>query len=361
MIRPLHPNRLTLLRGIASLVLILILTACGAAPAPGPKTEAVTEPLMTLAAQETPPAAPALPSPTALSVQTEPPPAATTEPAETLDPLAIPVTGLCGSGSLNLLVLGLNVVETGDARGTDAVRLVHADFEAKTIETLALPAFLWVETAGLETAGIPAAQINRVYPEGLAQAKAGGARQARALAEGGALAVAQTVHTRFAFSPDYYAVVDPTGFSRMVERLGGLAVEVPAAIPVTGIDTSPISAGPQRLDGKQALDYARTLLETGDAERIERQNRLLRAIFEETARPANWLKIPGMLGELSSAVHTNLSIEQMARLACLGRQAGGSGPLFEIPAEALSTDAEGRLVADEAVVREMVRELGIRD
>jgi LCP family protein required for cell wall assembly len=316
---------------------------------------------MTLAARVTPAAAPVQPSPTSPPVQAKPAPAETApaapEPTEAVDPLAIPVTGLCGSGSLDLLVLGLNVVETGDTRGTDAVRLVHADFESKTIQTLALPAFLWVSTPDLE---VPAAQINRVYPEGLALAKARGAEQAGALAEGGALAVAQTVHASYGFSPDYYAVLDPAGFSRMVERLGGLNIEVPAAIPVTG-DVAPIVAGAQRLDGKQALDYARLLLETGDAGRIERQNRLLRAIFEETARPANWLKIPAMLGELSSALHTNMSVEQIARLACLGRQAGGSGPLLEIPAEALSTDADGRLVAEEGVVREMVRGLGIRD
>jgi len=80
----------------------------------------------------------------------------------------------------------------------------------------------------------------------------------------------------------YYAVVDYDGFETVVDLLGGVEIEVEKRMVYEDeaqglqIDLEP---GPQTLDGAQALQYVRYRDESGDLDRINRQQKLLRAVL----------------------------------------------------------------------------------
>ncbi len=91
---------------------------------------------------------------------------------------------------------------------------------------------------------------------------------------------------------DYYVLVNLSGFSRMVDAIGGITVNINEPIPIGGDAARGIAPndylqpGPnQRLDGHDALWYTRGRYGSTDYKRMERQRCAISAIARE-ADPA---------------------------------------------------------------------------
>jgi LCP family protein required for cell wall assembly len=86
---------------------------------------------------------------------------------------------------------------------------------------------------------------------------------------------------------DYYLLVNLDGFSRLVDALGGITVNVNYYVPVGGepslgiLPDGYIAPGPnQHMDGTRALDYARGRFGLSDYLRMDRQRCVLKAIVD---------------------------------------------------------------------------------
>ena len=94
---------------------------------------------------------------------------------------------------------------------------------------------------------------------------------------------------------DYFVLVNLDGFSRLVDALGGITVNVNYYVPVGGIPDSRlpddyIAPGPnQRLDGARALDFARGRFGLTDYDRMARQRCTIKAIVD-AADPVTLLR-----------------------------------------------------------------------
>ena len=95
---------------------------------------------------------------------------------------------------------------------------------------------------------------------------------------------------------DYYLLVNLDGFSRLVDALGGIRVNVNYYVPVGGIPDSRIlpddyiAPGPnQLLDGARALDFARGRFGLTDYDRMARQRCTIDAIVD-AADPVTLLR-----------------------------------------------------------------------
>ena len=95
---------------------------------------------------------------------------------------------------------------------------------------------------------------------------------------------------------DYYVLVNLDGFSRLVDALGGITVNVNYWVPVGGIPDSRtlpddyIEPGPkQHLDGARALDFARGRFGLTDYDRMARQRCTIDAIVD-AADPVTLLR-----------------------------------------------------------------------
>ncbi|WP_254790947.1 LCP family protein [Blastococcus tunisiensis] len=88
-------------------------------------------------------------------------------------------------------------------------------------------------------------------------------------------------------SIDYYVLVNLEGFSRLIDALGGITVNVNYYVPIGGepslgiFPDAYIAPGPdQHLDGARALDFARGRFGMSDYDRMARQRCTIQAIID---------------------------------------------------------------------------------
>lgn len=119
---------------------------------------------------------------------------------------------------------------------------------------------------------------------------------------------------------DYYIQTDFVGFSKIVDTLGGVEIDVKKDMVYT--DTAQglyinLKAGKQILDGDKALQYVRYRDQLGDVAlvnpqydvyggRVARQREFLMAIIDKALHPSTILKLPRLLGQVWDAVDTNI-------------------------------------------------------
>ena len=111
----------------------------------------------------------------------------------------------------------------------------------------------------------------------------------------GADALKLSVGEALGLQVDYYMLINLQGFSKMINALGGIKVNVNTYIPIGG-DTDKgippseyIAPGPkQKLNGREALWYARGRYGSDDYARMDRQRCVINAIIRQ-ANPTNML------------------------------------------------------------------------
>lgn len=104
----------------------------------------------------------------------------------------------------------------------------------------------------------------------------------------GADATKLAVSGALGINVDYYVLVNLSGFSRMVDAIGGITVNINEPIPIGGdadrgiAPNDYLQPGPnQRLDGHDALWYTRGRFGSTDYKRMERQRCAISAIARE--------------------------------------------------------------------------------
>ncbi|WP_420802404.1 LCP family protein [Streptomyces taklimakanensis] len=124
---------------------------------------------------------------------------------------------------------------------------------------------------------------------------------------GGTACTVRTVEELTGIRVDHHLVVDFTGFEKLVDAVGG--VEVCLAEPVDDPDAHLVlDAGPQRLDGEQALGYVRARKGIGDGsdtQRMARQQDFLKSLLHEV-RDDGILTDPTKLYRVLDAVTSSL-------------------------------------------------------
>lgn len=137
-----------------------------------------------------------------------------------------------------------------------------------------------------------------------------------AMPQGGPQAMVATVEKLTGITIDYYALTGFGGLTRAVDQIGGLTVNLPNQL--VGYDKT-FPAGEQRLEGRDALQVARTRksLSDGDFGRSRNQGVLMVAALaqfrKEFAKDPN--RLFAWLGAGLRNVETDLSIDELSSLA----------------------------------------------
>ena len=146
--------------------------------------------------------------------------------------------------------------------------------------------------------------------------------------DGGMAALTSEVSYLIGAKIDYYASVDLEGFSRLIDKVGGVTVNVTKAIhdPVYGGWTEPgkvgfdITVGKHTLDGEEALAFVRSRKTTSDFDRARRQQQLLVALQRKLVDPAMIPNLPGILKAATKTLKTNFPPEQLSAMLELARK-----------------------------------------
>ncbi|MBN1431017.1 MAG: LCP family protein [Anaerolineae bacterium] len=214
-----------------------------------------------------------------------------------------------GTDRVTVLLMGADTrpSERGKWRPrSDTIMLLMADPVNHQASVLSIPRDLYVD--------IPGYGLNR-------------ANTAYFLG-GGPLAM-ETTQYNLGVRVNHYALIEFDVFITLVDEIGGLDINVPRAIYDAnypnqnyGYDPFYIEAGLQHLDGSTALKYSRTRATPGsDFDRAVRQQDILLAIRDKVLSldmlPTLIEKAPTLYASLQQSIDTDLSLDQMMRLAVL--------------------------------------------
>ena len=227
-------------------------------------------------------------------------------------PASLPtLTPWDGAGRVTILLLGLDYRDWESGSGasrSDTMILVTLDPLNKTAGILSVPRDMWVPIPGFKHG-----KINTAYYLGEAYKLPGG---------GPGLAV-KTVEQFLGVPINYYAQIDFEAFVKFIDEIGGVKIDVPDKITVDLLgdnNTKTLKPGVQVLPGEWALAYARARhTEGGDFDRANRQQQVILGIRDRILSfnmlPTLIAKAPTLYSQLSSGIHTNLTLDDAIKLA----------------------------------------------
>jgi LCP family protein required for cell wall assembly len=274
-------------------------------------------------------------SPGALAPSAEATPAPPPGGSEAADPTGEPtpnVKGWDGKKRLNILLVGADGGRAGvSSYLTDTMIVVSIDPTTGRVAFISLPR---------DTAGIP---LPRSWP---AYSEFGGAYNNKintlyTVARGrpdlfpgsdsqrGFEALMGALGELYGLDIDYYVAVDLSSFRSVVNTLGGVVVDVQLPVYDTGYPSDDgrgklklyIPPGMTRMNGQQALAYARSRHATNDFDRSARQQRVITSVRDQTDLSS--ILQPGVLSELvkqfKKDVKTNIPPKMVPGLLSLAQ------------------------------------------
>lgn len=126
---------------------------------------------------------------------------------------------------------------------------------------------------------------------------------------------------------DYTTVVDLSGFTKLVDAMGGVTMNVPTRIPIGGVIrngyvvpgsiTDWIEPGYQRLNGHQALWYSRSRATTSDDDRMRRQRCMVNALVSQSNPFSLLQKFPDIMAVAENNISFDIPQEHLPAFATL--------------------------------------------
>ena len=197
------------------------------------------------------------------------------------------------SGIINILLIGLDGRNSDADSRTDSIILATVDTNSKRLKLTSFMRDMYVPIPGHGQG-----RINTAY------------------FFGGPDLLIKTINQDFNLSVQYYMSIDFKAFQDLVEKVGGVDVEVKDyevkeinkyIKEVNGSNSKLISgSGYQHLNGQQALSYCRIRkVGNGDYERTERQRKLL-SILAKKVKTVGVIKLPQLFAAVVPYVKTNV-------------------------------------------------------
>lgn len=200
-----------------------------------------------------------------------------------------------------VLLLGSDARENDVASRSDTIILVRIDANVGKATLVSIPRDTKVEIEGHGTQ-----KINAAY------------------AFGGPAGAVEAVEKMSGVQISHYAEIHFDELEKVVDQLGGVWVDIPVSNNQTGASNSGVelNAGMQRLNGEQALAFARERYgyNEGDFQRAENQRILVQALAD-TVLSLPPTELPGAVQSLASCISTDYSLDELVTLAQTFQQA----------------------------------------
>lgn len=194
-----------------------------------------------------------------------------------------------------VLLLGSDARENDTASRSDTIILVRIDANVGKATLVSIPRDTKVEIEGHGTQ-----KINAAY------------------AFGGPAGAVEAVEKMSGVEISHYAEIHFDELEKAVDQLGGIWVDIPVSNDQTGASNSGVelNAGMQRLNGEQALAFARERYgySEGDFQRAENQRIIVQAIAD-TILSLPPTELPGAVQSLANCISTDYSLDELVNLA----------------------------------------------
>lgn len=214
-------------------------------------------------------------------------------------------------GIINILLIGLDGRESMEDSRTDSIILATLDTNNKKVKLTSFMRDMYLP--------IPGYKDNRINT---------------AYFLGGPELLMKTINQDFDVNVQYYASIDFRAFQELVDKLGGVNIEVKDyevkeinkyIKEVNGSNATLIeNAGFQELNGQQALSYCRIRkVGNNDFERTERQRKVLGELINK-AKKTSLLKLPDLFTTVLPFVKTNIPTNKLMNIGYTAFKFGGT-------------------------------------
>ncbi|WP_413407239.1 LCP family protein [Paenibacillus amylolyticus] len=209
-----------------------------------------------------------------------------------------------GKEPVNILLMGVDArgLKKGEVPRSDSMMVVSLDPVRESIHVLSILRDTYTD--------IPEHGKNRINT---------------AITHGPKTAM-NTVSELLGIPIQFYVYTDFQGFIKLVDAVGGVDFYVEKDMNYESkadnyeYDIN-LKEGQQHLDGKTALQYVRFRHDAmSDYSRTKRQRELMNEIVEQMKNTTSLVKLPVILEEVSPYIDTNLSVNDMWKLASVGYQ-----------------------------------------
>ena len=225
------------------------------------------------------------------------------------------------SGIDNIVLFGVDSRTPNDYGRTDSIIIATIDKNSKAIKLTSVMRDLYVKIGSTNSMS----RINSAY------------------AMGGPELALETLNNNFGLDLKYYALIDFKAFQEVVDKLGGVDVEVKNyevneinkyIAEVNGKNSTFLKkSGFQHLNGQQALSFARIRkVGNGDFERTERQRIVLKALMEK-GKQIDIVKATKLIPTLASYVQTNVPASKLLSLGVTAYKFNNGMQSMRIPVE----------------------------
>lgn len=245
-------------------------------------------------------------------------------------------------GYTNVLVLGLDdgadLTNTEGAKA-DTILVLSMENGSGKLRCITIPSDTWVNPPG----NAHFMRIRSVYTEG------------------GAPLMVREVNQLLGIPIHQYVVLDLKAFSELIDALGGIDIYVESDMdyedPEAGLNIH-LKQGYQHLDGNQAQQYLRYRSpELGDVGREQRQQRFVKALYQQVMRLETVPKLPLIAETLHKNVKTSAEVFDSAHLANVVRRLSSDPPQGVILPGAPSLGDDTVWMPDQDGIRHAMQEL----
>lgn len=140
----------------------------------------------------------------------------------------------------------------------------------------------------------------------------------------GLVATEAAVEEITGLSVNYYAMINMRGFSKLVDAVGGVTINVKNRTPIGGVD-EPIRGwipeGKQKLNGFETLWYARSRVKSDDWSRMGRQKCVMNAMLQQLSPQKVMLNVEQIADSGKSLLETNIPAQDLDVLMDLALKA----------------------------------------
>lgn len=231
-------------------------------------------------------------------------------------------------GIINILLVGLDGRESREDSRTDSIILATLDTNNKRVKLTSFMRDMYLP--------IPGYKDNRINT---------------AYFLGGPELLMKTINQDFDMNVQYYASIDFKAFQELVEKLGGVNMDVKDyevkeinkyIKEVNGSKAILIeNPGFQKLNGQQALSYCRIRkVGNNDFERTERQRKVLGELVNK-AKKTNIIKLSDLFTTILPYVKTNIPTNKLMNIGYTVFKFGGTGiDSLRIPGDGMFEGAD---------------------
>lgn len=186
-------------------------------------------------------------------------------------------------GKITIMVLGADKAQGGISR-TDSIMIAQYDYIHKKMKMMSVMRDIYADIPGHGKH-----KINSAY------------------SIGGPELLRQTLKKNLDIDPEYYAILDFTGFEKMIDELEPNGVPIDVEKDMSANIGVSLKKGEHKLNGKELLGYARFRHDAeGDFGRVRRQQQVMQTLKKQLVSPSTFPKLPKVAGILRGYLNTNM-------------------------------------------------------